>query len=188
MNEKYDAQSASLERSIDPETATEYLNDPNRLFGDRIVPQIQLKSEQPWHRILLYLKSRGLSNIECAKKLDTSEQYVGQIARQPWFRLRLVQLLKEEGLPAIQELLRGSAPESVLKLIELRDNAKKEEVQRDCAMDLLNRYLGKSPTIIAEGEPISSVDERKLDAEIHELQRRINQPVAEATGSQEGQN
>jgi hypothetical protein len=183
MNEQYDAQSASLERSIHPEVAKEYLEDPDKLFGDRIVPQIQLKTEQPWHRLLLYFKGRGLSNIECARKLGTSEQYVGQIARQPWFRLKLVRMLKEEGLPGIQEMIRGAAPECVLKLIELRDDAKKEEVQRDCAMDLLDRYLGKAPQVAApERETIADLDEKKLDAEIAALQRRVNQPAVGGQG------
>jgi hypothetical protein len=167
-----------LKRSINPELCEDYLRDPDRLYGDRVIPQQQLKSEQPWHRLLLYFKARGLSNIECAKRLNTSEQYVGQIARQPWFRLRLVKVLKDEGLPGIQEMIRGAAPESVLKLVELRDHAKKEEVQRDCAMDLLDRYLGKSATVIAQGDPIAEIDERKLDAEIRELNSRINQPAA----------
>ena len=174
MNEQYDVQTAALGRSIHPETAKEYLSDPDKLFGDRIVPQQQLKTEQPWHRLLLYFKARGLSNRECADKLGTSEQYVGQISRQPWFRLKLVKLLKEEGLPGIQEMIRGAAPESILKLIELRDSAKKEEVQRDCAMDLLDRYLGKSPQVVTtERETLADVDEKKLDAEISDLQRRV---------------
>ena len=155
MNEKYDAQTAALGRSINRESAVDYLNDPDRLYGDRIIPQQQLKTEQPWHRLLLYFKARGLSNRECAERLQTSEQYVGQISRQPWFRHKLVKLLKDEGLPGIQEMIRGAAPESILKLIELRDTAKKEEVQRDCAMDLLDRYLGKSATVVTTGDPLA---------------------------------
>lgn len=115
-----------------------------------------------------------MSNRECAKHLETSEQYVGQISRQPWFRQQLVELLQQEGLPAVQELIRGAAVESVLKLIELRDDAKKEEVQRDCARELLDRYLGKAPQVSApEADPLAKVDERKLDSEIEELQKKL---------------
>jgi hypothetical protein len=40
-------------------------------------------------------------------------------------------------------------------------------------MDLLDRYLGKSAAVIAEKQSIAEIDERKLDAEIADLSRRV---------------
>ena len=146
---------------------------PPPLFLDR-PPQQTVASEKPWHRLLLYFKAQGLSNKECARHLETSEQYVGQITRQPWFRKQLVDLIHSQGLTGVQNLIRGAAAESVLKLIDLRDNAKKEEVQRDCARELVDRYLGKSVQVSApEQDPLARIDERKLDAEIEELQKKL---------------
>jgi hypothetical protein len=161
MNERYTPQESAFEHKPPP------------LWGSR-EPQIELKSEQPWHRLLLYFKAQGLSNRLCAKKLDTSPHYISQIVRQDWFQRELVQLLQSEGLPGVQNLIRGAAAESVLKLIQLRDEAGKEEVQRDCAKDLLDRYMGKAPQpISSEMEPLSKIDEARLDAEIAELTRKL---------------
>jgi hypothetical protein len=185
MNECYDAQSAALGRTIDPVAAEEYMEDPDRLYGDRVVPQQQLKSEQPWHRLLLYFKARGLSNVACAEKLGISKVYIGQVSRQPWFRQKLVRIMREEGLPGVQDMLRAACPESILKLVELRDGAKSEVVQANCAMDLINRYLGKAAQPIVGGETPADVDERKLDAEIAELQKKVNPPAAAAENAAE---
>ena len=189
MNEIYDAHQASFEAAKTPEALEEYLGNPDKLYGHR-QPQQQLKSEQPWHRLLLYFKARGLSNKECEEKLGVSHVYIGQIARQPWFRQKLVTVLKEEGLPAVQEMLRSSAPESVLNVIELRDNATSESIQANCAMDLLDRYLGKAPTVVSEQKsPLADVDEQKLDARIAELQKVIATGGAPTeTGTNAGRN
>lgn len=167
MNEHYSPQEASF-------GASAFEHEPPPLWGSR-EPQIELKSEQPWHRLLLYFKAQGISNKRCAQKLGTSPQYVGQIVRQAWFQKELIKLLQTEGLPGVQNLIRGAAAESVLKLIELRDGASKEEVQRDCAKDLLDRYMGKAPQPLSvETEPLSKVDEQRLDAEIAELMSKLS--------------
>lgn len=179
MNEKYTPHEAVFPAEGAP-----------ALWGMRD-PQIELKSEQPWHRLLLYFKSKGLSNKKCAAHLQafglgTSAVYVGQIVRQPWFQRALVHTLQQEGLPAVQEMIRGAAAESVLKLIELRDSAARQEVQRDCAMDLLDRYLGKAPQLSApEADPLSKVDEKRLDAEIEELMKKLS-PASEARSAEPG--
>jgi hypothetical protein len=184
MNEIYDAATAAAAAVREDGSDLDYYMSPDALHGDR-PPQIQLKSEQPWHRVLLYLKSRGWTNRRCAELLDTSEQYVSQISRQPWFRERLLKTLKAEGLPAVQEMLRSEAPESILKLVRLRDTAKSETVQAQCAMDLLDRYLGKAPTVIAENaQPLAAVDEQKLDADIARLQKQIARPTSDSAAPQ----
>jgi hypothetical protein len=159
-----------------------YLANPDALHADRLAV-ITVQSEQPWHRLLLYFKSQGLSNAECAKRLDVTPVQVSTVSRQEWFRQRLVDLLKQEGLPAVQELIRGAAAESVLRLIELRDTAKSEALQADCAMDLLNRYLGKAPQIVSEGTSLAEVDEEQLDARIATLQKKIGSPAVAGDGS-----
>jgi hypothetical protein len=126
-------------------------NDPDRLFAtaghpyahDR--PNLAILAEKPEHRIIVYLKAQGLSNKEVAEKTGFTYHWVSQIVRQPWFRLRLVQELKDAGIDQISSVLKSSALDSVFTLIDLRDDpVAPKAVRSSCANSLLDRFLGKA--------------------------------------------
>lgn len=133
---------------------------------------VEYQKEKPIHRRILFLKAHGMSNVDIAEQLSMTPVGVGLVCRQEWFKKALVQLMNGAGVDAVKTAITGAALDSVFKVISLRDSATSEAVQRDCAFDLLDRYLGKAPQpLAAEKQPIA--DEARLDAEILELQRKI---------------
>src|SRR5882724_4879245 len=77
-----------------------YESSPDALYNSS-EPSFAVLHEKPEHRIIVYLKGQGLSNTEIAKRCGYTNGWVSQVTRQPWFRLRLVQELKEAGIDAI---------------------------------------------------------------------------------------
>ena len=143
------------------------------LYGQkRNVSPVQYQKEKPMHRRILFLKAQGMSNVHIAEAIGMTPVGVGLVCRQEWFRAALVQLMNGSGVDGVKKAIEGAALDSVFKIIELRDTANSESVKKDCAMDLLDRYLGKAVQPIgSEGKPIA--DEAKLDAEIAELQKKL---------------
>jgi len=137
-------------------------------------PPVVYKKEKAIHRRILFLKAHGLSNIEVAEMVGMTPVGVGLVTRQEWFREALVELMNETGVDGVKELIKGAAMDSVMKIITLRDTAQSEAVQRDCAFDLMDRYLGKAVQPIGESGKKPLADEARLDAEIAELQKKLN--------------
>lgn len=127
--------------------------DPDRLFeSETNRANFAIVNEKAEHRIIVYLKAQGLSNKEVAEKTGYTQPWVSQISRQPWFRLRLVQELKEAGVDAVQTVLKAAALDSVFTLIDIRDDPTAPKAVRSQNADrLLDRFLGK-PTQKIEGE------------------------------------
>lgn len=121
---------------------TELSADPNGLHGQR-PPNLGITHEKPEHRLVLFLKLQGLSNGEVAERSGYTEPWVSQITRQPWFQRRLLEELKLSGRSQMTEYLKVQVTDSFVKLAELRDNAKSETVQAACAMNFIDRVLGK---------------------------------------------
>jgi len=107
-------------------------------------PNLAILSEQPWHRLALYMKVKGASNRAIAKYTDKSEAWISQLMRQPWARERMAEIANEEGIDNVQAVLKGALIDSVYKLIELRDDEDvPAAVKRGCCTDLIQQYLGK---------------------------------------------
>ena len=154
-------------------------SDPLRLFSseDR-PPNFAIIHEKAEHRVIVYLKARGMSNKEVSEKTGYTEAWVSQITRQPWFRLRLVQELKEAGLDKVAKLLESAALDSVFTILEIRDdpNAPKA-VRRACADSLLDRFLGK-PTVHVQHDPQrlpSSPELAAVDSELQQIEKQLKE-------------
>jgi hypothetical protein len=81
-----------------------------------------------------------------------------------------------------QLLAKLETEKSIKKLAHLRDNAEKEEVQRGCANDLLNRAWGlPAQSIMVTNETRTSIDETVVDATnlLVKAQYYISKPVEE---------
>jgi len=158
--------------------------DPLRLFAsEENPPNFAIINEKPEHRLIVYLKARGMSNREVAAKTGYSEPWISQICRQPWFRLRLVTELKEAGLDKVAKLLESAAVDSIFTILEIRDDeTAPKAVRRACADSLLDRWLGKPTVHVAhEGERLPSSPElAAVDTEL----RQIDQQLKETNGSQ----
>lgn len=146
----------------------------NTFFGQhQNLPQVIYKKENARHRRILFLKAHGLSNIEIANIVGMTPVGVGLVVRQPWFQEGLLALMNHTGCDGVKKAIQSAALDSVFKIIDLRDSASSEAVQRDCAFDLLDRYLGKAVQPIGETNKATIADEAKLDAEIAELTKKI---------------
>jgi len=152
--------------------------DPLRLFASEDnPPNFAIIREKMEHRLIVYLKSQGLSNREVAERTGYSEQWVSQITRQPWFRLRLVHELKEAGLDKVAELLRSSALDSVWTLIDLRDDSNAPKaVRRACADSLLDRFLGRATVKVQTEDRTPSTPEiEQVDDELRQIESQLKE-------------
>ena len=152
--------------------AEDYYKSENRLFGDK-EPNLAIKCERPEHRLIVYLKARGMSNTEIAKQTGYGYQWVCQIVRQPWFRARFVQECTDAGQDVIKTFLTSEAMPSLETLAEIRDDEEQKGATRvTAANSILDRFLGK-PIQHVETEKVSdSLDKAREDVEALERQVR----------------
>lgn len=157
-------------------------NDPDRLFAcagheqTYDLPTAAIIHEKPEHRLIVYLKAQGHSNKEIADRTGYTQAWISQLTRQPWFRLRLVQELKEAGVDAIESVLKSTALDSVFTLVDLRDdNSAPKAVRAACANSLLDRFRGKPvQTVQHEEKRLPKTSEiSAIDNELAELDSQL---------------
>jgi hypothetical protein len=151
--------------------ATDYYESDNKLFGDR-PPNLAIKTERPEHRIIVYLKARGMNNTEIAERTGYGYQWICQIVRQPWFRQRFVEECQSAGLDQVKQFLEGEVIPSLEVLRDIRDDTEAKEASRVVAANsLLDRFLGK-PVARVETESVSSgLDDAR--ATVDELEKQV---------------
>jgi hypothetical protein len=156
--------------------ATGYLNNPTASpwLHNQQLPSVLIKHEKVEHRIMLFLKAQGKSNREVAEFLGYSDAQVSQVVRQPWFLEALRELLDVIGGDLIQMTLKGAAMDSVVTLIDIRDDIKAPAaVRKAAASDLLDRYLGKpkqSVEVNEKKDPTQRANE--IDSKVEDLEAR----------------
>jgi hypothetical protein len=106
-------------------------------------PNLAILREKPEHRLILLLKVKGFSNREIARQLGFTDAWISQVVRQPWFQVELLKELRKIKGEIVDSIVRVEATNSIFKLIQLRDNARSEEVQKSSAIHLLDMHLGK---------------------------------------------
>lgn len=158
-----------------------YENSPDKFYNDSD-PSYVVLEEKPEHRMMVFLKARGLSNIEIGERMRYSHQHVSQLVRQPWFKLRLVQELSEAGRDQLTELFKVEAINSALKLVELRDDPETPRaVVKSSCDSLLDRFLGKPIAKVETSEhKLPSTEEtRKIDQQLAEIDKELSQTTNE---------
>jgi hypothetical protein len=128
-----------------PDLVAEYvsLSDGEDVLHATRPPNLGITHEKAEHRLILYLKLEGFSNREVAARTGYTESWVSQVTRQPWFQKRLLVELNANGRTGLTEYLQVQVNDSFVKIVELRDGAKSETVQAACAMNIIDRVLGK---------------------------------------------
>lgn len=169
---------AGSELSQSPTTQAQD-SSPDALFGDKD-PNLQIKHERPWHRVVIYLAAQGETNRNIAKRFGCSEAWISQLTRQPWFKARFLQELKESGQDILQATLKTHALPALEKVIEVMNNEKsKPSEQLTAAKDILDRFLGKAVTKIeSKGTlDITQASEKvsAVDAELEQLERQLQE-------------
>lgn len=120
----------------------DYKDSPCQLYSDKD-PNLAVLHEKPWHRAVVYLVIKGLTNREIAERFGKTEPWISQLTRQPWFKNRVVQELKEAGGDLVETILQSQVIPSIEKVIELRDGANSEAIQMRAASEILDRFMGK---------------------------------------------
>jgi hypothetical protein len=165
--------------SVKAEPATdEYLNSPDRLHNSGgNPPNLAIIEESPHHRLISYLVAQGFSKTEIARKTGYTIPWVSQITRQPWFRLRLVQELKEAGQDAVSATLKASVLDSVFTMVEIRDDPTTTKAVKLAACNsILDRYFGKpvqKNEIEDKRTPPSTPEISALDKEIQQIEEQL---------------
>lgn len=134
--------------------------------------------EKEWHRLLGFMKARGLSNRECAEKLNKSETAISQVSRAPWFREQLEAVIMEEGRDSLREVLNGEVLNSVYTLIDVRDDVAAKGSERIAAANsLIDRVLGKAPQTIQHvdgGRSEAAKEQTRIDADLALVEAELN--------------
>lgn len=147
--------------------------DPAEGFFNQLEPNLAILHEKPHHRLILLLKLRGLTNNEIAEQSGFTVSWVSQIVRQPWAVATMAKLSAEAGAASIHGLLESEAVPSIMKLVELRDNADTPSaVVRSACDSLLDRFLGKPAQHVDVVEHKAGMDAesvQQLDAELTRL-------------------
>lgn len=118
----------------------------DRLFGrpDATGASVR-KWEQPWHRNAAYMFASGkYSAKQVALACEKSYNCVIQLFKNKWFQTTVLEIQKENGAGDIMELFRAECHNSLVTLIEIRDDPKApQSVRRASAIDILHQVLGK---------------------------------------------
>lgn len=151
---------------------------PDYLHGTH-PPDWELTVEQPWHRIAAYLFATGATSCKQVAELigDVNEKTVRNLLKQRWFQERVTKLLAENGGKDIMALLKAEQYNSLIVMIDIRDNEKMPPVVRtSICRDILDRTLGKPVQRIETNESPTSDDPvaeaRRLKEEIARSRER----------------
>jgi hypothetical protein len=139
-------------------------------------PMWELNKEQPWHRWAAYGLALGDNLKSIARKLGKSEPAVQNLLRQPWFQAMVNKLMAELGGRDIMQMFQSESFNSLVTLIELRDNPRvPAHARMQCAKDILDRALGKpvqrveTTTMPSSDDPVAEVE--RLELEVNRLRR-----------------
>jgi hypothetical protein len=127
-------------------------------------PAYTLQAERPEHRIIIYLKAEGYSNIEIADKLGWTPAGVANIVKQPWAAKRIVDVIHEKGGDMVQQLLQGAAVDMVQQLITEAQHAGCSRDRIVAADKVLDRIYGKPNQSIVhhKGTDLNTLSDEQL--------------------------
>lgn len=113
----------------------------------------------------------SVTQKEVAEAFGVSLPTVANLLRQQWFQERVTQLMQERGGRDVMELFKAEQFNSLLTIIEIRDDTKvSSAVRRACAADVLDRTLGKpvqrveTTGLVSSADPVTEV--RQLEESI----------------------
>jgi hypothetical protein len=146
--------------ALSPEAA----NSSGRLHGAK-QPKWEIVEEKPWHFAAALMFARGeVTSKEVAEAFDVSPPTVRNLLRQPWFQERVTKLMVEHGGRDIMQLFRAEGFNSLVTLVEIRDDTKVSASVRSAnARDILDRALGKpiqrieQSNVPTSSDPVSEV-------------------------------
>lgn len=141
-------------------------------------PNLTVINEKPEHMLICMLKMQGKTNNQIAEHMQYTPAWVSQIVRQPWFKDRLFQLMKEAGVDIIQQTLQMEVLPNIETLVDIRNDPNAgARARASAAMYLLDRVMGK-PTQRTEsfdgGKLPTAETASELDREIKHAEDELN--------------
>ena len=173
LNELKEQRSTERASELSPEVQI----NPGLLHGPRY-PDWDVEREEPWHRMAAHLFATGCtSSKQVASILNVHRRTVQNLLKQKWFQEHVTKLLAENGGKDIIALLRAEQINSLVVMIELRDDPKNPPaVRHNICKDILDRTLGKPVQRIETSESPTSDDPvaeaRRLREEIARSRER----------------
>jgi hypothetical protein len=150
--------------------------DVDALFG-ATKSYFQFKREKFEHRLMLWYKLQGYSNVEVSRILGYSAQAVSAATKQPWFQEAFCKLAAEMGKDAITTFLEGEILPAIQRTAELAKSADSDAVRLAANRELMDRFLGKS-TVKIETKGTVDITTTTLDAaKLLEEERHLNEKL-----------
>ena len=106
---------------------------------------IEIVAEKPWHRTFAYMLLQGMTLKACADQFDCSVAHLVTLRKQPWFKRVCEQLAEIHFGGDLFGMMEGAAFDCITVLHDLAVGAKKEEVQKSAASDLLDKFFKYRP-------------------------------------------
>ena len=136
-------------------------------------PPIEYQKENFRHRQIAYMAAAGMSQRAVADAMGMSPMNVSFVYRQEWFR-DLVNSLIDENQGTALDLLQAAVKDSVWKLIDLRDDpTAPKAVQMNCAVNIVDRVLGKPTQFVETKQSLTVNDAKEADDLIARLQKEL---------------
>ncbi len=151
-------------------TQTSEARKVERLHAAKEVDKVML-TEKAWHRTCAYLTAQGHTMRFIAQALDKSEQQVGNVSRQPWFRDQVAKMIDDFGLidESAMAQMRAAASLASSKIVE-KLSCGNNAIELKAAMTIHDRVLGRPmQTIHTERHTVpQDIDEEiaRLEADI----------------------
>lgn len=149
------------------------------LYG-RDNPMWEVQKEEPWHTQAAYLFAAGnLSAKDVAEVMEKDCRTCSNLLRQDWFQRKVTEIIAEHGGRDVMELFRAEAFNSLVTLVEIRDDPKQSAAVRSSnAKDILDRAYGKAKQSIEFSDIPKSNDPvgeaRRLEEENTRLSSRLD--------------
>jgi hypothetical protein len=135
------------------------------------------KHEKYQDRLIAYLHASGMNGRAIAAKLGISASTVYITLALPWVKEAVKQTLQEGGRDAVKEVLQTSAFDTVMFLIDVRNDDKAQTRDRITASkELLDRTYGKpnQPITHREESDLTKLSDEELAKVVNEATSKGN--------------
>lgn len=165
-----------MEKYHNPDTGAPLSPDVDALFGATKSYHRYMK-EKFEHRLMLWYKLQGYSNVEISRITGYTTQTISQVSKQVWFQEAFCKLSAEMGKDAIQTFLEGEVLPALERTAAMARTADSDAVKLAANREILDRFLGKS-TVKVETKGIVDINHTVLDAnKLLEEQRRLDEQL-----------
>lgn len=139
--------------------------------------RVKLQREEPRHVVVAYMYAAGRSRTEIAQATGYSEAQVTNIKQQPHTKLRIAQILQQQGGDQVASMFEAELATTVDCLVTMRDDPDAPKAVRLAAIkEILDRGRGKAVAHI-KTETVDPVSDVK--AEYERLQELVRQGQAQ---------